>query len=141
MTSSVVLAGPGNVVTLAAFRRPADPVAAEQRPPAADAYDRRQAIERLRHALPPGSLVYVVRRWFHPDNDWLVCDFFRIDAHEVICITQDVALATERFDPAREVGLKLHRSQRLDPLTTLIDGTLARLLHGEPGAVQHVVIA
>ena len=102
--------------------------------------ERRDAIERLRAALPEGSIVYVTRRCYHPDNDWLICDFFRIQGHIVSCITRDVAIAIDRYDPEREVGVRLHRPRRADPLTVLIDGTLSRLLHGEPGAVQHVVI-
>lgn len=108
--------------------------------PGEGAYARRQAVERLRRVLSPGSIVYVMKRWHHPDNDWLVCDFFRIDGHFVSCITEDIALAIDRYDPTREVGVKLHRPRGTDPLTVLIDGTLSRLLHGEPGAVQHVVI-
>ena len=89
-----------------------------------------------------GSIVYTVRRWgSHPDNEWLVQDFFRIDAHDVTCITRDVAMALERFDPAREVGVKLIRVGGMDPLVALIDGALSRLLHGEPAVVQHAVIA
>ena len=102
--------------------------------------DRRLARERLQRALPPGSIVYVVRRWFNPGNDWLICDFFRIERHDVTCITRDVALAIDRFDPEREIGVKLQRRAGQDPLTALIDGVLARALHGEPGAVQHLVI-
>lgn len=126
------------VIPFSVVRRlPKPPVPAK---PATSEYGRRQAVVRLRRILPPASLVYVMRRWHHPDNDWLVCDFFRIDGHFVSCITEDVALAIDRYDPAREIGVKLHRPQGSDPLTALIDGTLSRLLHGEPGVVQHVVI-
>jgi hypothetical protein len=138
MNSDAMLSG--NVISLADVRR-AGHAAAMQPPAPAVAYDRRQAIERLRRMLPPGSIVYTVRRWFHPDNDWLVCDFFRIDAHDVTCITRDVAMALERFDPEREVGVKLIRLGGIDPLVALIDGALSRLLHGEPAVVQHAVIA
>ncbi len=109
-------------------------------PPDVAAYGRDQAVARLRKCLPAASLVYVTRRWHHPDNDWLICDFFHIDGHFVSRITEDVALAIDRYDPEREVGVKLHRPRGSDPLTALIDGTLSRVLHGEPGAVQHVVI-
>jgi hypothetical protein len=161
------LAEYGNVVSLAAARRLSTPPVPQSRPLGAhppvayapvahpsvvhpsladsslpaEAYDRRQAIERLRRALSPGGIVYTVRRWFHPDNDWLVCDFFHINAHDVTCITQDVALALECFDPGREVGVKLDRPGRTDPLAALIDGRLSTLLYGEPGVVQHAVIA
>lgn len=123
------------IIPFAAFhRRPVRPA------PEPKSAERDEAIERLRVLLSPGSLVHVVRRWYHPDNDWLTCDFFHIDGHFVTCITRDVALAIDRYDPARECGVKLTRSRGVDPLVALIDGTLARLLHGEPGAVQHVLI-
>jgi hypothetical protein len=108
--------------------------------PRDDEDSRHQAVERLRASLPPGSLLYVTRHWYRPENEWLVCDFFRIDGHFVDCVTADVALAIDRYDPEREVGVKLHRPRGADPLTALIDGTLSRVLHGEPGAVQHVII-
>jgi hypothetical protein len=102
--------------------------------------DRRAAVERLRRRLPEDSLVYVTRRWFNPANEWLIVDFFHIDGHSVTCITEDVAVAIDRYDPEREVGLKLYRPGGMDPLAVLIDGTLSRVLHGAGGAVQHVVI-
>lgn len=113
----------GNVVFLS---RRADAVAADAR---------QDALARLRAMLPPGSVLYAVRRAHDPGFGWIVCDFYRIAAGEVTRVTEDVALALECHDPAREIGVKLRRAQGADPLAAAIDGRLSTLLHGTPGAL------
>lgn len=115
--------GDGNVVFLS---RRADAVAADAR---------QDALARLRAMLPPGSVLYAVRRAHDPGFGWIVCDFYRIAADGVTRLTEEVALALECHDPAREIGVKLRRAQGVDPLAAAIDGRLSTLLHGAPGAL------
>jgi hypothetical protein len=118
-----VLPRQGNVV---AFSRAPDP--------------KREAIARLRAALPRGCIIYAVRRAHDPGFGWIVCDFYRIEGNEVTCLTADIAHALDCFDPAREVGVKLRRARGSDPLAEAIDGRLSTLLFGAPGAITQRVI-
>jgi hypothetical protein len=101
---------------------------------------RQEAIARLREALPRDSVVYAVRRAHDAEFGWIVCDFYRIDGTDVTCISKDVALALECYDPAREVGVKLRRSQGVDPLAPIIAGRLSTVLFGRPNALRHCMI-
>ena len=98
------------------------------------------AIARLRALLPPGSILYAVRRAHDDGFGWIVCDFYRIDTGDVTCLTEEVARALDCFDPRREVGVKLRRAQGHDPLAGAIDGRLSMLLHGEPGEIGQRMI-
>ena len=109
--------------TVVRLSRPADP--------------KRDAIARLRMALPRGAIIYAVPRARDPASNWIVCDFYRIDDGEVRSISADVAQALECFDPAREVGVKLRCGPGRHPLTAAIDGRLSTLLFGAPGLVGH----
>lgn len=121
-----VLPGEGNVVFLS--RR--------------DAPEPRQlALGRLRALLPPGSILYAVRRAHDDGFGWIVCDFYRIESGDVICLTEEVARALDCFDPRREVGVKLQCAQGHDPLSRAIDGRLSTLLYGAPGEIGQRVIA
>lgn len=97
----------------------------------------RRIVARLRALLRPDALLYAVRRFHDPDCDWLVCDFFRIDGPDVACLTRDVAIAIGRFDPEREVGVKLHRPFGADdPLRAAIEDRLSLALFGAPGRLS-----
>lgn len=98
------------------------------------------AIERLRALLPPGAVLYAVRRAHDAQMGWIVCDFYRIENGDVACLTEDVARALDCFDPAREVGVKLRSSPGIDPLAGAIDGRLSTLLHGGPGEIGQRMI-
>ena len=121
--------GEGNVVFLS--RRMVAPAAADPR---------RDALARLRAALPRGSVLYAVRRAHDPGCGWIVCDFYRIEAGEVTRLTEEVARALDCFDPAREIGVKLRRAQGGEPLAAASDGRLSTLLHGTPGAIGQRMI-
>lgn len=119
----------------------ADNVVVLSRYPAPAADPRGDAIARLRAALPEGAVLYAVRRAHDPGTGWIVCDFYRIEAGEVTRLSEEVALALDCHDPAREVGVKLRRVQGHDPLVAAIDGRLSTLLHGTPGAIGQRMIA
>ena len=116
----------GNVVVLA---RP--PVGASQR---------LAAVERLRQHVQRDTILYAVRRAHDAGFGWLVVDIMLIDGRNIACITADVAMALECFDPAREVGMKLRRGATLDILGECIDGRLSTLLFGAPDLLQHAMI-
>ncbi|HEX3349135.1 MAG TPA: hypothetical protein VHS58_13645 [Acetobacteraceae bacterium] len=101
---------------------------------------RQDALARLRQRVRPGDILYTVLRHYNAANDWLICDFYLIDGHHVGCITTDVARALERYDPEREVGVKIARPIGRDVLCDLIDGTLSRLLFGAADEIRHQVI-
>lgn len=121
-----ILPGEGNVVVLSR-RQDVDP--------------KQVATARLRTLLPPGSLLYAVRRAHDDGFGWIVCDFYRIEAGDVTRLTDDVALALDCYDPRREVGVKLRRVQGHDPLAGAIDGRLSTLLHGAPCEIGQRIIA
>jgi hypothetical protein len=135
MTASVV--HEGNIVYLAGWRA----VVAGLQPAAVQPDERKEAVTRLSTKIAPGSIVYAVLRLHDPSNDWLVCDFYLINGYDVQCVTADVAHAIERFDPQRDVGVKVRRPKGVNPLTRLIDSTLSKALFGEPGQISHQLIA
>lgn len=101
---------------------------------------KRAAVARLRELLPPGAIVYAVRRAEDADSGWIVCDFYRIEDGNVTRLTEDVAHVLDCHDPRREVGVKLRRSPGIDPLAGAIDGRLSTLLHGAPGEIGQRMI-
>jgi hypothetical protein len=130
---SVLAASAGNVIYLAGL-------GGRPRPQAAFEQERRDAVKLLQEIIHPDSIVYIVPRIDDPDSDWLIVDFFLIDGPHVVCVTTEVAHATNQYDPEREVGLKLRRPRGTNPLRTLIDGTLSRVLFSEPDRVRHQLI-
>ena len=122
----------GNVVSLAARRA--------NQPEILPKLERQDALARLRRRVRPGDIIYMVLRHYSAESNWLVCDFYLIDGHNVGCITTDVARAVDRYDPAREIGMKIVRPPGRDVLRDLIDGTLSRLLFGEAEEIRHQVI-
>ena len=98
------------------------------------------AIAALRAHLPPGGILYAVRRAQDDDAGWIVCDFYRIENGDVTCLTDDVAHALDCFDVQREIGVKLRRGRGIDPLAAAIDGRLSTLLHGGPGEIGQRMI-
>jgi hypothetical protein len=101
---------------------------------------KQDAVARLRRRIAPGVIIYAVLRHHSAANDWIICDFYLIDGHNVACLTEDVARAVERFDPSREVGVRLVRSPGRNVLRDVIDVGLSKLLFGVPDAIRHQVI-
>ena len=81
-----------------------------------------------------------MRRAHDPGFGWIVCDFYRIEGTAAECISADVARVLECYDPAREVGVRLRRSQGVDPLAPIIAGRLSTVLFGRPGALAHCLL-
>ena len=125
MSVMEVMPGEGNVVILSRRDGPSP---------------KHLAVTRLRSLLPPGSILYAVRRAHDDGFGWIVCDFYRIEGGEVTCLTEEVARALDCLDPAREIGVKLRRAQGFDPLAAAIDGRLSTLLHGAPGEIGQRMI-
>jgi hypothetical protein len=102
--------------------------------------DRQAAIARLRDKIKRDTVIYAVRRAHDAASGWIVCDFYLINGAAAERISEDVARVLECYDPKREVGVKLRRSQGVDPLVPIIAGRLSTVLFGRPGALGHCLI-